>query len=240
MKYTSYISILIVIGFFSIYGGIFSHAQEKSEEPVTQPTTQKYEPTDNTTDNPIKYDPKLMELEEKVIKLKEDIFTTKTRVKLLKERIFQNTIAESRAILIHSNDMGNKYKLEEAIYYLDGNKVYHQDNKTGVLDERKEFTIFNRSVGPGSHIISVELYYRGYGVVFTYLNGYHFKLKTNFTFHVARGRITEIKVIGYERKNFTYSMVERPSIKYEIRDIEITPDSLSKIKEKEEKKQPDL
>jgi hypothetical protein len=166
------------------------------------------------------YEARLRQIEERVVEIKERIFQTKTRLLLLKEQILDNVIAESRAVLIHKNEMGSFFELQSVLYYLDGKKIYYQDNSNGLLNQRKEFEIYNGSVIPGNHALTVEMVYRGNSDLFSYLEGYVFKLKSSYTFYAARGRVTEVSVVGYERGGVATDLEDKPYIKYEVKQIQ--------------------
>ncbi len=166
------------------------------------------------------YETRLRTIEERVVGIKDRIYQTKTRLLLLKEQILDNVIAESRAVLIHKNDMGSFFELQSVLYYLDGKKIYYQDNSNGLLNTRKEFEIYNGSVIPGNHALTVEMVYRGNSDLFSYLEGYVFKLKSAYTFYAARGRVTEVSVVGYERGGVATDLEDKPYIKYEVKQIQ--------------------
>ena len=188
---------------------------ESSEsQPSTQPTASS-PPTAG-------YDIKLHELEEKVVGLKERIFKTKTRLILLREQILHNVIAEARVVIVHKNDMSNAFTLEQVIYELDGEKIYYSDNQGGVLDERREFEVFNGNRMPGNHRLSVELIYRGNGTLFSYIDGYVFKIRSNYTFFAAKGRISRIKVVGFEKGGITTDLEQKPYVRYEVQQLRYT------------------
>ena len=126
----------------SLYlGSVASWAQQAP--PVPQPTppvtpvkAEKTPPAakkSGSSESLSAYNMKLRELEEKVVGLKEKIFKSKTRLLLLKEQILHNVIAEARAVIIHNNDMGPSFTLEQVLYYLDNDKIYYQDNKDDVV-----------------------------------------------------------------------------------------------------------
>lgn len=177
------------------------------------------------------YDIKLRELEEQVVGLKEKVFKSKTRLMLLKEQILHNVIAESRAIIVHNNDMGPAFTLDQVLYYLDNDKIYYQDNRDGVLDDKTEFEIFNGNVLPGNHMISVELVYRGNGTLFSYIDGYTFKIRSTYTFYATKGRITQLKVVGYERGGITTDLEQKPYVRYEVQQYRYSRENLDKAKD---------
>jgi hypothetical protein len=163
------------------------------------------------------YEARLRRIEEQVIGIKERIFQTKARLQLLKEQIIEGTVQESRAVLMHKNEMGSFFKLESVLYYLDGKKIYFQDDSSGLLSKRPEIEIYNGTIVPGNHSLTVELVYRGNSSLFTYLKGYVFKLKSSYTFYAAKGRITHVSVVGYERGGFETDLEDKPYIRYEVR-----------------------
>lgn len=175
------------------------------------------------------YDSRLRDLEEKVVGLKEKVYKTKSRLVLLREQILHNVIAEAKAVVVHRNEMSGDFTLEQVLYYLDGKKIYFQDNRGGVLDSRKDFEIFNGNVLPGNHMISVELVYRGAGGLFSYVDGYLFKIKSNYTFYATKGRITKVAVVGYEKGDITTDLQDKPYVKYEVQQFQYSKENLAKF-----------
>lgn len=169
-----------------------------------------------------RYEPRLRELEERVVGLKEAVFKAKTRLMLLQEEILQNVIAEAKAVIIHHNDMGSAFTLERVIYYLDTNRIYVQDNRDGQLDKNPQFEIFNGNLVPGNHLLTVEMEYRGNGTVFAYLDQYRFELKSSYTFYAAKGRVLQLSVVGYQKGGLTTDLRQRPSIKFQTEQFQYT------------------
>jgi len=172
---------------------------------------------------------RLREIEERVADLKEKIYRSKSRLVLLREQILHNVIAEAKGIIVHRNEMGSAFSLEQVLYYLDGNKIYYQDNKSGSLDEHREFEIFSGNLMPGNHLISVEMVYRGSGGMFSYVDGYRFKLKSNYTFYATKGRITRVAIVGHERGGVTTSMEDKPYVSYEVQQFRYNKENLSRL-----------
>jgi len=182
---------------------------------------------------PAAYDMALRELEERVVGLKERIFNTKTRLLLLREQILHNVIAEARAVLIHRNEMGSAFTLEQVLYYMDRDKIYFQDNRDGALDNNDEFEIWSGNLSPGNHLLNVELVYRGNGTLFSYIDGYLFKIRSNYTFYASKGRVTQIKVVGYERGGMTTDLAQKPYVRYDVQQHQYTRDALEDMSEED-------
>mgnify|MGYP006971714130 CR=1 FL=1 len=178
---------------------------------------------------PPNYGAKLRKMEEDVVSLKERIYATKTRLVLLKERILSDVVNGAYAIVVHKNDMGAAFTLDQVMYYIDGKKKLFLRNKAGNLDKERQIEVFSGSVSPGNHVISVEMVYKGTGSVFTYLDGYKFKITSKYTFYASEGRIVKIQSVGYEKGDFTYSLEERPAIKFEVAQYKFNPENLAKL-----------
>jgi hypothetical protein len=176
-----------------------------------------------------KYKVRLREMEEQVVGLKERIYSAKTRLVLLKEKILSNVVAEAWAIIVHKNEISSAFKLDHVMYYMDGKKKFYMANKEGILDNQRSIEIFSGSVVPGNHTISVEMVYKGTGSVFTYLDGYKFKITSKYTFYASQGRIVKIKVIGYEKGDFTYSLEERPAVQFKVSQYQFNKENLGKL-----------
>lgn len=175
------------------------------------------------------YKVRLREMEEQVVGLKEKIYAAKTRLVLLKEKILSNVVAEAWAIIVHKNEISNAFTLDQVMYYMDGKKKFFMPNKDGILDKQRSIEIFSGSVVPGNHTITVEMVYKGTGKVFTYLQGYKFKITSKYTFYASQGRIVKIQVVGYEKGDFTYSLEERPAVKFKVSQYQFNKENLAKL-----------
>jgi hypothetical protein len=149
--------------------------------------------------------------------LKEKIFRSKARLILLQEAVLHGSITGARAVLIHRNEMGGSFKLQQIQYALDGAPIYNRVDAEGKLDERDEFEIFNGSIVPGNHQISVYLVYRGNGFgIFSYLADYKFKIKSSYTFVAEEGKQTTVKIVGYEKGGISTDLKDRPAVRYDV------------------------
>jgi hypothetical protein len=162
-------------------------------------------------------------LEEQVIDLKEKIFRTKARLLLLQETVLGGDLSSgARALLFHRNEMGSSFVLESVAYALDGAPIFTKVDINGDLDKREEFEIFNGRIVPGQHQIAVRLVYRGHGYgIFSYLEGYKFKVQSSYTFSAEAAKVTTVKVVGYEKGGITSELKDRPAVRY---DIEVSKD----------------
>jgi len=163
------------------------------------------------------YNLKIRNLEEKVNELKEKIFRSKARLLLLKETVLHGRISGSKAVLVHRNEMGASFRLEQVIYSLDGAPIFQKVDQDGDLDEKEQFEIFNGAIVPGDHNLSVQMVYRGHGFgIFSYLQGYVFKIRSSFTFNAEEGKVVRLTAVGFEKGGITTDLQERPDIRFEL------------------------
>jgi hypothetical protein len=178
-------------------------------------------------------------LEEQVVDLKEKIYRTKARLLLLQETVLGGDLSSgARAVLVHKNDMGGSFALESVAYALDGAPILTRTDKDGDLSKRPEFEIFNGRIVPGQHQIAVRLIYRGRGFgVFSYLEGYKFTVSSSYTFTSEPGKVTTVKVVGYEKGGITTELKDRPAVRYDVEvNREVAPKPTSAQVEQKETK----
>jgi uncharacterized small protein (DUF1192 family) len=163
-------------------------------------------------------DLKVRTLEERVADLKEKIFRTKARLMNLQEMVIGGDITTgAKAVLVHRNEMGSSFYLESVAYALDGAPIYSKVDVEGDLEKREEFEVFNGRIVPGNHQISVQFVYRGHGYgVFSYLEGYKFKVQSAYTFNAEPGKAMTIKVVGFEKGGITAELKDRPAVRYDV------------------------
>ncbi len=163
------------------------------------------------------YRVQLKGLEQRVNELKERIFRSKARLNLLKETVLHGVIAGSKAVIRHVNEMGSSFRLVKLIYSVDGAQIFAKSDDSGSLNEKKEFDIFNGSIVPGNHTVSVLMVFRGHGYgIFSYLKGYKFTVRSSHTFTAGEGRATTINVRAYEKGNITTELRDRPAIQFKV------------------------
>jgi len=132
----------------------------------------------------------------------------------------------ARAVLFHRNEMGSSFVLESVAYALDGAPIFTKVDVNGDLDKREEFEIFNGRIVPGQHQIAVRLVYRGHGYgIFSYLEGYKFKVQSSYTFNAEAAKVTTVKIVGFEKGGLTADLKDRPAVRY---DVEVAKDAAMK------------
>lgn len=187
-------------------------------------------------------DIRMKALESEVDVLKEKIFKSKARLLLLQETVLHGATAGAIAKVRFRNEMGGAYRLESMTWVLDGQTIYAESAgaapatppvpgdaapkgigapaataSSAALAERKELSLFDGAIVPGSHNLAVTLVYRGSGYqVFSYLEGYKFTVQSSYTFQVEEGKTTDLEVSAYEKDGLTTAYEERPDVRFTV------------------------
>ena len=146
----------------------------------------------------------------------ENIFRAKSKLTLLTEQVTGGLGTGAKLIVVHRNEMGSLYKLVERHYFLDGMPLRQDvDLKGEKLTGEKELVIFDGPIVEGSHTLTVNMVYRGNGGgLFSYMNGFVFRLRDNYTFTCEQGKISTVIAAGYEKGDFTTEITDRPTLKF--------------------------
>ena len=202
-------------------GGAIAAAQTEGALPTDTPTETSVAPERAALAEPSEpidagtYSVRLRDLEQRINALKEEIFRSKARLSLLAETVLEGVVGGGQAVIIHENRMSQSYRLVRVVYALDGAPIFNKADEEGRLGEQQEFEVYNGSIVPGEHTLTVNLEYRGHGYgVFSYLKGYRFKVRSTYTFAVPEGRISTLHVVGYEQGGPTTPLEERPAVRY--------------------------
>lgn len=167
--------------------------------------------------------------------LKEDTFTTKSRLMLLREEVLQRSVSGSRIQIRHKNKMGGQYSLVQIYYAIDQQPVFVRDDSSGALNKLDDEVISDQLLSPGSHQLSVLYVYKGkpWGV-FQYMNDYTFRVESGYDFTVDEGKTAELVVTAAEAGNFFTAYEKRPTVKYQYEQFDLVPDSDDKQAQKSE------
>lgn len=161
---------------------------------------------------------RLRDLEERVTQLKEKIFQSKVRLAKLQEVVLRGTLAGARTVIIHRNEMGSSFRLVQLQYALDGAVLQNRvDVGVGELEKLEELEIYAGSVTPGNHQLSVYLEYQGQGFsLFGRPEDDRFKVRSSYAFTADEGKVTTLRVVGFEKGGFTTDMKDRPALRYDL------------------------
>ena len=214
-------------GAISASGSLGAGATASADAAVAAPATTAAPPaavSTNTAEKEVDaatYAVRLRDLEQRINELKEQIFRSKARLSLLAETVLQGVVAGAQTAIVHENKMSASYKLVKAVYALDGAPIFNRSDEEGGLGDRPEFDIYNGSIVPGEHTLTVNLEYRGHGYgIFSYLKGYRFKVHSSHSFSAPEGKAVHVRVVAYEKGGPTAPLEERPAIRYQERVLE--------------------
>lgn len=163
------------------------------------------------------YTVRLRSLEQRINELKEQVFRSKGRLALLAETVLEGTVGGSQLLLRHENRMSPTFELQRAVYLLDGAQIFPVADSPsgGDLANQESFDVYRGSIVPGEHSVSVTLEYQGDGHgVFAYLRGYHFTVRSSYSFTAPEGRALTLRVVGLENGGQTTPLEDRPTIRY--------------------------
>ena len=154
--------------------------------------------------------------------LKEDTFATKSRLLLLRESVLRRSIAGSKLVVVHEDDLGAEFTLQQVLYGLDRIPKFQKiDTKKG-LASLDGTVVIDEKIVPGSHTLVVQLVYRGNDwVVFRYMQGYTFRVRSAYTFVAEEGIAHEIIVRAYEKGDFLTPLEERPTVSFETNNYDL-------------------
>jgi hypothetical protein len=165
----------------------------------------------------------LRDLEQRINQLKEEVFRSKARLAQLAEQVIQGmATGRSKVKIVHKNEMSGTFQLVKLSYFLDRAPVYQQVDESGELGDLDEISVYESIIAPGDHTISVEIEYRGYGHgIFSYLQGYRFRVNSSHTVTIAGGKEVTIEGIGFEQGDPLTAIEQRPTIRFteQIRDL---------------------
>jgi hypothetical protein len=110
------------------------------------------------------------------------------------------------------NNVSNAYRLVSVTCSIDGAATFVTSGSA--TDAR----LFDRRLPPGQHTFSVVAEFQGQGGgVFSYVEGYHFKVQGGRPFTVRSNETTQIGVTAYERGGPTTKFEERLAIAVDVR-----------------------
>ena len=169
----------------------------------------------------------LHEVSSRVDTLKEDTFTTKSRLLLLREEVLQRSVSGSRLILRHNDEMGGQYELR-SIHYLIDNKPAFVRVAEGddVINDIDDSIVYDDSAAPGTHMLTVRYVYRGkkWGV-FKYMHSYAFVVESGYSFVLEEGKSAELVITAEEKGNVFTPYEERPTVSFTFDQFNLASDA---------------
>ena len=113
---------------------------------------------------------------------------------------------DTRAVVKLDSRMGRTVELRDAAFALDGHPILRGGPQ-----------IFAGSVGPGAHVLTVVLVYRGRRRgIFTYPHGYKYTVSATHVFEALRGKTTLLTVRAHRKGSFADPERNRMAIDFEV------------------------
>ncbi len=169
-------------------------------------------------------DKQLKEVSTNLDTLKEDTFTTKSRLLLLREEVLQRSVSGSRLQIRHKDDMGGQYELVQVVYAVDREPIFTRQSTTEAIKDIDDKVVFDRIMSPGSHQLTVHYQYKGkaWGV-FRYMKDYTFRVESGYDFSIDEGKAAELVVTAAEQGGVFTPYEERPTVKFNYQQYELAP-----------------
>ena len=182
-------------------------------------------------------DKQLREVSTSVDTLKEDTFTTKSRLLLLREEVLQRSMNGSRLQIRHKNAMGGQYEMVQIYYAIDHEQIFAKHETDGSLNKIDDEILYDSLLVPGAHQLTVLYVYKGkpWGV-FRYMTDYTFKVESGYDFVVDEGKAAELIVTASESGNFFTAYEERPSVSYDFKQYDLASAITSEMEAAEQGK----
>jgi hypothetical protein len=159
----------------------------------------------------------MRELSNQVEELKEETFAAKSRLLLLRASVLQRSIAGSKVLIIHKDEMGGEYIPIQVSYSLDRERKLNRMNTTDI-NSLHEQVIIDEKLIPGSHVLTVRMVYKGapWGV-FSYMNGYTFTLESSYVFTAEEVKSTKSPSPPSRKGPSSPAYEDRPTIGYQVK-----------------------
>ncbi len=164
------------------------------------------------------YDLQLHELEDRLNELKESVFASKARLRMLWHQLMQEGIGGSRIAVTHINELGGLFDLARISYAIDGDQVYATTAADEpALNERNRVDVYESPVlaGPHTIVVQAEIVGNDHGM-FSYMNGYTFSLVSSHSFTVEDGKTADVDVILYDHGGASRALEDRPDVRFDV------------------------
>lgn len=112
------------------------------------------------------------------------------------------------------NSVGSTFRLTKISFFVDGSQVATQNYPTG-LEPNADVQVFERRVDLGSHTLRVLVEYQGNSAgVFSYFEGYRYKVSSSHGFTATANTTTQITVVTYEKGGLLTSFDNRLGVAF--------------------------
>ena len=114
------------------------------------------------------------------------------------------------------NSVGSTFRLTKISFFVDGLQVAAQNTPSG-LEPKADVQVFEHRVDPGNHTLRVLVEYQGNSAgVFSYFEGYRYKVSSSHEFTATANTTTQIKVVTYEKGGLLTSFDNRLGVAFRV------------------------
>jgi hypothetical protein len=161
----------------------------------------------------------LEQLEGKIDALQLRIVAAQEKVDVLRDTVLEGIVSKARSRIVHANDMKGRFLLSKATYTLDGGVIFDREDVDGSLSNQEEIVLFDGPITPGEHEIKVSLVFRVGNVgVFTYAEGYKFKVESRYVMKAVDGRMNLLRIVSHDKGETDVSKqtTDRIGVRYDF------------------------
>lgn len=121
-----------------------------------------------------------------------------------------------RLLVTFEDGLSSTFLLVRAEIALDGVPLWTCHDPERSLDAREPVLVHDGPVTTGGHRLTVSLEYRGRGLgVFSYLEGYTFRVAAEHAFGIPTTGTLALRVAAWEQGDPTTPLEERPQVRFE-------------------------
>jgi hypothetical protein len=158
---------------------------------------------------------KIKDVANSVSELKEKVYQSKARIKLLEETLLLGKINGSKSIIKFKNNTGGLFQISDGEYYLNGKLIYKLNSAKG---DPGSVVVFDGETPPGNNKITIKLTFTGAdsGVMklFSYFKDYKFNLESDYEFPVTYGNTTIVNIESIDQGAVKNTLEDRISVRY--------------------------
>ncbi|MCL4233277.1 MAG: hypothetical protein KJ042_02030 [Deltaproteobacteria bacterium] len=159
----------------------------------------------------------MKQFEERLEAVRDRVLKSKASLKQLLDQLRMGSVSLISFSILHTHEVGATFQLETMTYTLDGYEIYTAvSSGDNDLEKLKAAPVYDGSLLPGEHLLTVDMVYRGKGYgLFSYLSQYLFKVKARYVFTVQEGDVVTLKVTSYDQGAFLTSLRDRLQVRFE-------------------------
>lgn len=172
------------------------------------------------------YDLQIHELEEQLNDLKEDVFASKARLRMIWHQLMEDPMGGSRIVLGLQSRLGGLFNVVRVNIALDGNVVFSATaEEIPEIDGRRRYEVVAQPVLPGPHtlVVQAELMGDPHGI-FAYMREYVYSLVSSHSFIVGDGKTANVDIVLADEGGASRELDERLNVRYEMEFVDTLGD----------------